>query len=298
MKTKLRSILSLLLCAVLIFSVFSTVALAADLGSLAIEFNESVGAFADTTTLETEIEAISLAEARLNAYIAAGGTKEDTAIADAYLVFAEKKEKTDFTIEACDLFTDFVSEAATCYIQNDYPGTRLNLDGAAEYLPVIPNGDPYVSGAYSEYMGIISALRPQEMICESFCTYAKQAAEATTYEEIERHLKNARNAERNITIEGFIGEDEAYANIAAAEAAQKAKKTAALVFISKVQLIKHDDLESFRAAIKALEGVDVTTEGVEALMDKLDSYIDSYNEKVKAANAVLTEACRVADSVM
>lgn len=295
---KLKTILSLFLCAVLMFSVFSTVAFAVDLGSLAAEFNAAVDAFANVNTLETNLETIAFAEAKLEAYISAGGTKEDTAIAENYLVLSQKKESVETLIEACDSFCDYVAQAATHHADNNYPLTRANLDSAAEYLDLIPISDPYVSGAYSEYTTIVSVLRQPEMICESFVAYAKQAAEATTYAEIERHLKNARNAERSITLEGFINQEEAYLNIKKAEALQKAKKTEALVFISKVQLIKHDDLESFRAALKALEGVDTTTEGVEAAQDKLDSYISAYNAKIKAANAALAEACKIADSVI
>jgi hypothetical protein len=295
---KTKAILSLFMCAVLMFSVFSTVALAVDLGTLAAEFNAAVDSFANVNTLETNMETIAFAEAKLEAYISAGGNKEDTAIAENYIILSEKKETVEALVEACDSFCDYVAEAATHYADNNYPLTRENLDSATEYLELIPISDPYVSGAYSEYTSIVGALRQPEMICESFVAYAKQAAEATTYAEIERHLKNARNAERSITLDGFINQAEAYANIEKAEAMKKAKKTEALVFIAKVQLIKHDDLASFREALKALEGVDTTTEGVEAAEDKLESYIDAYNAKVKAANEALASACKIADSVM
>jgi hypothetical protein len=295
---KTKAILSLFMCAVLMFSVFSTVALAVDLGTLAAEFNAAVDSFANVNTLETNMETIAFAEAKLEAYISAGGNKEDTAIAENYIILSEKKETVEALVEACDSFCDYVAEAATHYADNNYPLTRENLDSATEYLDLIPISDPYVSGAYSEYTSIVGALRQPEMICESFVAYAKQAAEATTYAEIERHLKNARNAERSITLDGFINQAEAYANIEKAEAMKKAKKTEALVFIAKVQLIKHDDLASFREALKALEGVDTTTEGVEAAEDKLESYIDAYNAKVKAANEALASACKIADSVM
>ena len=287
-----------MLCAVLMLSVFSTVAFAADLGALADGFVAAVSAFADTTTLETEIEAIAFAEEKLNAYINAGGSAEDAAISDSYAVFAEKKQSTNELIAACDAFCDYVTEAATYHAMNNYPETRANLDLAAEYITKIRISDPYVSGAYSEYMQITGELRPDEMVCESFVAYAKRAAEATTYAEIERHLKDAKNAQRNITIEGFIGQEEAEANIAKAEALKKEKKTVALAFISKVQLIKHDDLASFAAAYAALDGVDQTTEGVEAALDKLESFVDAYNAKIRAANAALKEACLVVDCVM
>jgi hypothetical protein len=85
---KTKAILSLFMCAVLMFSVFSTVALAVDLGTLAAEFNAAVDSFANVNTLETNMETIAFAEAKLEAYISAGGNKEDTAIAENYIILS------------------------------------------------------------------------------------------------------------------------------------------------------------------------------------------------------------------
>ena len=222
----------------------------------------------------------------------------DAAIADSYAEFTAVKAELEEQIEACNAFSEYVYLAVNAHAEGIYPDTRANLDLAAEYLPLIKVGDPYVSSSYADYMRITGELQQPEKLCAAFVEYATKAGAATTYAEAERYLKEAKNAEKGITLEGFAGEEEAYANIAKAEALMKTKKTEAIVFIGAVQALKHDDLASFREAYAALDGVDTTTEGVGNALDKLESYVKAYNKKVKEANAALADAVKVADAVM
>ena len=298
MKNTFLRLLSLTVSIIMIFASLSTAVLAADLEALADEFLSAVDAFKDTTILVTRLEAVSLAEAKLNAYVAAGGSENDAAIAESYREYIADKTAAEAQKAASDAFADCMSEVIYYHdTMGLYPETRALLDEAAKYIDVMAPSDPYISAQYSDYIRIVNELEKPESICRSYVDYAERAASATTFAEIQRYLKDAATVKKSITLVGFIGEAEAEANIEKAEKLMREKKTAALPFISAVQKIKHDDIASFITAISALSGVDLTTEGVEMSMDKLESYVSAYNKKVKEANSAMSEACSLVDSV-
>ena len=282
----------------MIFALLATSVLAADLGALADEFSRAVDAFKDTTILVTRLEAVSLAESKLNAYVAAGGNENDAAIAESYAEFIAEKTAAEAQKAASDAFADCMSEVIYYHdTMGLYPETRALLDEAAQYIDAMSPSDPYISAQYSDYVRITGELDKPESICRSYVDYAERAASATTYAEIQRYLKDAATVKKSITLEGFIGEADAEANIAKAEKLLRDKKSDALAFISAVQKLKHDDVASFVTAVSALGGIDLTTDGVESAMDKLESYVKAYNKKVKEANAAMSAACSMIDSV-
>lgn len=286
----MKKLIALILCVILLFSTLTTAVMASDLQSLAKDFNSSVKAIGDALGLSNKQEAIDIADFKLNAYLSAGGATGDAAINTAYNEFISTKESVEGTVLACDSFMSVVDDAVYYHKLEDYPQTRAALDAAAEFLNAIPKSDSYVSAAYSEYMSIVSDLLKPEQLCKNFIAAVEKALSATTYAAAKEALEDARFKEKQITIKGYPGVEEASESLSAVEALMSKKMRDALPFILAVKKITADDTDAFTAAYALLDGVDETSEGVDIAINSLEELVEDYNAKVRAANALAKSA--------
>ncbi len=283
-----------------VVSSFLLIAFAAYAADGADDFISAVDAIADSTGLLNKKEAIDYAEAKLEAYESAGGSRNDVAVKSYYDIFAEEKVSNATTIAACDSFISYIEQAMLYHMEDMYPETRENLDEAIKLLDSIPTTDPYVSASYGDYKSICDELEQPERYCKEYIETVNQALAATTYEDAAKLLKSAREYKVLIDqtgISGYKGMAEADASIEDVEAFLTSKIVAARPFISAVKALARDDFAGILAAYALLDDIDETTEGVDVMVNKLDTYTDDYNDAVEEANAMMEEALGLASKI-
>ena len=285
-KSLLKRILAGVLVSALLVAALSVFSFAAD---FAVVFGNYVAAIDDTKSLDEKIEYIDGAKAALTAYINAGGSETDAAVAENYARFLLQQGEIEAEILLCYEFINIVN--AIWEPGLSYDELLGYITDASELLEQIEDKSysaisSYVSNFKSEKISFESKVE----VCETYVGYAKAAAEAATYADSKQNIDAALLVKSNIEFLDYPLLDQAEQYIETARAIMYQKNIDADVFVKAVKNI--GNAESIPAGIKAAYAVleeydiDVTADGADEAMRTLKTHELSYNRKVVQSNDV------------
>ncbi len=280
----LKGALAILLVLSVIFSSLSLLAVAAT--AEADAFCNAVSELEGKSEITEQAQALVAAEEALAAYLAISGNKKtDAAISSKYRSLVAIKN---------DMFIHYVSEAVDAHESGNYPATRENLNLAEAILLTL--GEEELTNAAlgfrSEYMEIEEELREPEETCANYVLRAKAAKEAKNFAEAKRNYDSAKLIEKNLSLDGYPGIEEAAATLSEVQAYLASCTVGAAGFLAAVDNVYSagNFFEGVEAAYEAYEALeDTTVTGVPEAKSTLDLMVVAHNSGADKANAMVAD---------
>ena len=212
-------------------------------------------------------------------------------VAEAKEILAQIKESHTLLIENCLAFIDAVA-AVEQLSAEEYIELKAAIAEAKQYLTLINQSYPGVSGAYISLTSIISELNEKERYTESVVKRIKDFIKEETYIEktvIKNEIDNLLRSDKYLPdYEGLT--EELLSQMKATEEYMGQCVINATLFILMVDEVA--TAENYRAALIAcypyIEGVDFTVDGAGAAKQSFDEMVTEYNEVVNLANSFMS----------
>lgn len=286
--SRMGRLVALLLSAVMLISAF-TLFIAADSPDNAVIFGRYVRAIEDSSSLSEKLEYLGEAKKAIDAYVAAGGTTEDAAVAENYTKYLALEEDAFELKKLCCDFIDNVDAAMT--EADTYSSLKTYMNAAGELFEKIDKA--YVGSYVNYYTDLKYEIEDKEATCLEYIEYAKAAKDADTFASAKQNYDMALNKEELIEYPDFPGLDEAKADLALANKFMASKLKTAQEFIRAVENISRAKSVplGIEAAYEILkrDGVDTTAEGADYAFRTLENTKKSYDRSVKASNRELDD---------
>ena len=239
-----------------------------------------IGTLSDISDLNEKEEAILLAKGE-GVYF---DDESYPGITDALAELRAFEERTSSAVYASLAFINAV-DAAYLIEKDDYLALRAALDEAEGYIELIDNTYDGVRGAKANYEALAGEIRVKEIYTEDFLTEAERLKTKTEYK---TYLADYTTAKSYLADERFLSEypgvDDAMLVLSDADLYIKDCLNRANVFITAVSRFSSSNTiaKDLIKAYRALDGVDMTVNGVSTAKSAFDSTLKAYNDIAEA----------------
>lgn len=239
-----------------------------------------VGTLGDLSDLNEKEEAVALAKGE-GVYF---DDESYPGISDALAELRTFEEQVSLAVDACIAFIN-AADAASLIEEDDYLALRAALDEAEKYLKLIDNTYDGVKGAKTSYELLAGEVRVKEIYTEEFLGEVERLKTKTEYK---TYLADYTTAKSYLADERFLSEypgvEDAMLVLSDADLYLKDCLNRANVFITAVSRFgsSEDIAKDLINAYLALEGVDMTVNGVSTAKSVFDSTLKTYNDIAEA----------------
>ena len=275
-------VISLVLALTVVISAFAITAAAA---TAAEEFILSVEGLEQLSGNEWA-DAVDAADAKWQAYLGAGGSAENSEVADAYAVYAAEKALLDDCLTFVDNYNS-IANGGLGFVELDELMEESNAIFIARKDDNKFNSFEGVGIAISNFGTEYQEFVKRREFSEKYVANAALAAAATTYGDAKKYTELANDAKKRMSIPDYPLLAEAEANIEAAKDFMADVMMEVLPFLQAVgEMESADDKFSAILAAMALNTADLdsTAEGVAAARLTLNNEITAHNEKANSAS--------------